>query len=192
MAIGAIPAGFLVGTVLAVGQDVAGAGMIKAIMIMGGTGVAAISGLVYFIAANKLRAPKIPWSALYRNRAKVAVTALMTGGLLAALYLLPGSIPQTYELSVGHRYENDITNVVVTIGEEERSFERVESWALRNTWALSASPESISVAWTDPDGISRRAARSLGGEVPERYHNGQLRVILMPTQELNVSFRFLR
>lgn len=177
---------------LASGQDIAGAGMIRGIMILLGIGVAGISGLVWLIAASDLRAPAIPWSTLWRNRAKIALTAIMAGGLLTALVFLRNSAPQFYDLSVGHRYEGDITAVIIRIGDEERRFERVKSNSYRNTWELSAAPESLDISWTDPEGISRQATKTLGGEIPQRYDNGELRIIILPTQEILTSYRFLR
>ena len=50
IAIAAIPVGFLIGMMLAVGQDLAGAGMIRGIMLMLGVIVAVIAGITYLVA----------------------------------------------------------------------------------------------------------------------------------------------
>lgn len=176
--------------VLAVGQDAAGAGMIEAYMTLLGISVAAVCGIVYFIAADKFRFPVIPWLALWRNRAKIAITLTMAGGLLSALYVLQQSQPQFYDLRVQHRYDADITQVLIRIGEEERKFERVEFRSYRHAWRLSAPPQSMSVTWTDPDGLLRQTSTAPGSVIPRRYNKGQLNVIIEPSQEIITTFRF--
>lgn len=189
VAIAAIPAGFLIGMLLATGQDVAGAGMIQGIMLILGVGIAAIAGLIYLVARVGIRLPRVSFNGVKRNRWRILITIALFGGLIGALYLIPGSAPQSYALRVSHKYDADITDVAIRIGIEELSFDRIAPAMANMEYGVNARPDIVEVYWQDPAGESHSFPAMVIGGVPDRYHRGELRVSIVSAGDVRASFR---
>ena len=192
IAFGVVPVCWLIGTILAEGQDAAGAGMISGIMILLGIGIAIVAGIVYVIARFGIRLPRVSPATVKHNWGRLLITIALFGGLFAALAVMTPAAPQSYSLWVSHEYDADITRVTVILGEERRSFERIPAKMFSVSHDLNSRPGSVEVSWEDPAGASHTAALHVAGSVPDKYHNGQVRVAIVSADDVRASFRFPR
>ena len=166
--------------------------MIKAIMLLFGLAVAVLAGIVYVIARFGVRLPRGSVATVKRNPGRTLVTIALFAGLLGALYVIPSAAPQSYSLWVSHRYDADITGVTVILGKERRSFDRIPAKMASVEYELNARPEVVEVAWQDPDGASHSLTARVTGHVPDKYHNGQVRIAIVSSDDIRASFRFPR
>ena len=192
VAIGAIPVCWLVGAMFVTDQGDAGAGILKAILFLFGVAIAVLAGIVYVIARFGVRPPRGAVATVKRNPGRTLVTIALFGGLIGALFVIPSAAPQSYSLWVSHQYVTDITAVTVTFGDERRSFDRIPAKMASLKYDLSTRPEVAEVAWQDPAGTSHTVTTHVKGDVPDKYHNGQVRIAIVSNDDVRASFRFPR
>ena len=173
---------------MAVGQDPAGSGMIKAIMFLLGLAAAAVAGIIYLIARFGVPVPREAIRTVKANWGRTLVTLALFGGLIGALFAITGSAPPSYELQLSHQYDAEITGVSVKIGNEELVFYRVAPGTAIAAYDLSAQPAQADVYWNDPEGVSQAARAIVVGGARDDYKNGQLRITIVAPDKVLAVF----